>query len=190
MTAAARAATRGIVLCEDKLTERFLRQLLASLGFDTRHRMRFDSAPSGKGAAEAWVRKRYPREVRLLRAKRHQRDLCLVAVRDGDCVGVTKRKLELDHELELEDLQPRQAGERIATPVPTWSIETWLLALLGDAELPEDVPGKPELVRRHGGREREVVIAAVRAWSEGGASRSGVPSPRDGASELERVARP
>src|SRR5690606_23515650 len=129
---------------------------------DTRHRIRFDSAPSGTGAAEAWVRKRYPREVRLLRAKRHQRDLCLVAVRDGDCVGVIRRKLELDQELQFEELEPRQAGERIATPVPSWSIETWLLALLGDAELPEDVPGKPEFLKRHRGREREAVLVAVR----------------------------
>lgn len=178
---------RGVVLCEDKLTEQFLRRLLDALGFDTRRRIRFRTAPAGSGSGEAWVRQRYPHEVRLLRSKRHQRDLCLLAIRDGDRFGIDVRKRELDEQLVTEQLAPRQPEERIATPVPTWSIETWLLALLGDVAVHEGMPTKAELARRHGARTDEAITAAVRAWSEGAAEASGLPSLRDGSAELTRL---
>jgi hypothetical protein len=82
-----RAAMRGVVLCEDKLTERFVRKLLGSLGFDVRRRIRFETAPAGAGSGEAWVRQRYPNEVRELRSKRHQRDLYLLERRGGCGLG-------------------------------------------------------------------------------------------------------
>lgn len=148
---------------------------------------RFARAPAGAGSGEAWVRQRYPREVRELRSKRHQRDLCLLAIRDGDRFGTDARKRELDEELVSEELAPRQARERIATPVPTWSIETWLLALLGDVEPSEGEPVKAELVRRHGERIGEAIVAAVRAWLEGAAATSRLPSLRDGVVELARL---
>lgn len=184
----ARATMRGVVLCEDKLTERFVRKLLGSLGFDTQRRFRFETAPAGSGSGEAWVRQRYPHEVRLLRSKRHQRDLCLLAIRDGDRLGVDVRKRELDAQLMVEELAPRQAQERIATPVPTWSIETWLLALIDGTELDEGEPYKAELSRRHGERSSAVIAAAVRAWGEGGASAAALSSLRDGMNELGRLA--
>jgi hypothetical protein len=182
-----RAALRGVVLCEDKLTEQFARKLLSSLGFDTRRRIRFATAPAGSGSGEAWVRLRYPHEVRELRSKRHQRDLCLLAIRDGDRFGTDARKRELDEQLVSTELAPRQDRERIATPVPTWSIETWLLALLGADGLHEGEPVKAELVRRHGERLGEAIAAAVRAWTEGLAAASALPSLRDGVTELARL---
>jgi hypothetical protein len=178
---------RGVVLCEDKLTERFVRRLLDSLGFDTRRRIRFETAPAGSGSGEAWVRQRYPHEVRLLRSKRHQRDLCLLAIRDGDRFGIDVRKRELDEQLVTEQLAPRQPEERISTPVPTWSIETWLLALLGDDAVYEGAPTKAELVKLHGERADEAIAVAVRAWSEGAAEASSLPSLRDGIVELARL---
>jgi hypothetical protein len=133
------------------------------------------------------VRQRYPREVRELRSKRHQRDLCLLAIRDGDRFGTDVRKRELDEQLVSTQLAPRQAAERIATPVPTWSIESWILALLGDTELHEGEPTKAVLVRRHGERIGEAIAAAARAWCEGMAAASTLPSLRDGVDELARL---
>jgi hypothetical protein len=184
-----RGAMRGVVLCEDKLTEQFARKLLSNLGFDTRRRIRFARAPAGEGSGEAWVRQRYPREVRELRSKRHQRDLCLLAIRDGDRFGTDVRKRELDEQLVSTQLAPRQATERIATPVPTWSIESWILSLLGETELHEREPAKAELVRRHGERIGEAIAAAARAWCEGAAAASGLPSLRDGVDELARLSK-
>jgi hypothetical protein len=100
---------------------------------------------------------------------------------------VDARKRELDEQLLTKELSPRQARERIATPVPTWSIETWLLALLGETGLHEGEPVKAELARRHGERSEEAIGAAVRAWNQGAAAASELPSLRDALIELARL---
>lgn len=53
-----RRGIRGVVITEDRRTERFFRRLLVALGFENRG-FRFHTAPIGDGAAEAWVRKHF-----------------------------------------------------------------------------------------------------------------------------------
>jgi len=130
-----RKGIQGIVLVEDRRTERFVRHLLDRLGFDAR-KVRFEPAPSGQGAAECWVLARYPREVRYLRSRQPLR--FLLAVRDGDSVGVARRKQQLDDALAEAGLAARASDERIGAPVPTWSIESWLFDLLGQEGVNED----------------------------------------------------
>ncbi|MCI0488770.1 MAG: hypothetical protein L0229_19440 [Blastocatellia bacterium] len=81
-----RKQLRGTILAEDRRTERFFRELLVHLGFDKR-KFIFKTAPSGKGDAGAWVRVQYVEEVNLLRQKKYQQSLCLLAARDGDRDG-------------------------------------------------------------------------------------------------------
>lgn len=45
------------IVCEDRLTERFLINVCQRQKVGVLH---VDVAPSGKGAASAWVRRRYP----------------------------------------------------------------------------------------------------------------------------------
>jgi len=184
--ASERKSIRVTVLVEDKRQERFVRELLLHLGFDSR-KLRFDVAPSGEGAAEAWVRKRYPGEVKVLRSKIYQKDLSLLAMRDGDAKGVSARKGELDDELAANGHAKRGASERISTPVPTWSIETWLLQLLGEDALSEDKSYKTRFppVRR---KEAEAIRAAVGAWPGSGAGTGLPPSLADGCVEIARLA--
>ena len=180
---ASRSAARGVVLAEDKRTERFFRKLLARLGFDTR-RLTFETAPSGKGSAEAWVRLRYPREVEVLRAKNYQKDLVPVAVRDGDQIGVEGRKRELGEQLDEAGADPRRSTERIATPVPTWSIETWLLALLDGADQDETRSLKREFESAYAREERNAVETAVSSWPSAQVSEAHPPSLLDCQREL------
>lgn len=137
-----RGQIQGVVLVEDRRTERFIRHLLEHLGFDLRgKRIRFVVAPSGEGSGEAFVKRAYPAEVKYLRS-RHP--LCfLLAIRDGDGDGVRARKAQLDEVLKESGLAARGEKERIGTPVPTWSIETWLLDLLGEVGLNEDLKPTP-----------------------------------------------
>src|SRR5436190_2155568 len=123
---------RGTVLSEDSRTERFFRELLVDLGFN-KHKLYFRTAPRGKGDAKKWTcaPSQYPSEVRGLRQVKQQR-VFLIVVLDGDNADPHQRKTELDDCLRSERLEVRQAAERIAAPVPTWSIETWILALLGE----------------------------------------------------------
>jgi len=184
-----RTRIRGTLLAEDMATERFFRHLLVGLGFDKR-KFRFQTAPAGKGDAAAWVRKRYPVEVRLLRAKKHQRQLCLIAVRDGDSVGPASRKADLDAALAEGMLSPRHEDERVATPVPTWSIETWLFALLGEETVDERSSRKWDFERRYppGTAEYERALRdAAQAWLTRANSVPTVPSLADGSAEMTRI---
>jgi hypothetical protein len=183
-----RAGLRGFVITEDKRTERFVRRLLSTLGYNVK-KFRFETAPNGDGAGEAWVRRRYPQNVKILRVKNFQR-LCLIAVRDGDSVGVDVRKAELEEALRLASMQPRQAHERIATPVPTWSIENWLLDLLEHADINEDKgpdgarTWKQVFERTYGFEEARALTDAVQAWSS---AEIRLASLGDGRAELSRI---
>ncbi len=179
-----REKLRGVVLAEDKRTERFFRALLLELGFKAR-RFRFETAPAGEGAAEAWVARRYPDEVKVLRSKNYQPALRLVAVRDGDTVGVRVRKQELDQALEATGLAVRQAGEGIATPVPNRNIETWLLALLTEADLDETADYKHRFEQEHRADERRALREAAAAWKD--IDLMSLPSLRDGKTEVLRL---
>ncbi|MEW6212761.1 MAG: hypothetical protein AB1631_30830 [Acidobacteriota bacterium] len=181
-----RAKLRGTVLAEDRRHERFFRELLVHLGFNI-NKLTFRTAPSGRGDAKAWVRAQYPHEAGLLRRKIYQQ-LFLVAVRDGDNDGVTERKADLDDALRESGLNPRQKDERIATPVPTWSIETWMLALLGDHTVDESVSRKQDFEHRYPGREeRQALRDAAQAWRDEADRIPPLPSLADGKSEMNRI---
>lgn len=167
------------MLAEDQRTLRFFRLLLRELGFELRS-FRFLVAPRGVGAAEAWVRLRYPGEVKALRSRNYQRRLCVVAVRDGDAVGVAARKREMDRELQAAGLDPRGPDERIALPVPTWSIESWLLSILGKS-VAEDQRVKHEFSPPD---ETEALREAARAWA---GFATPLPSLVDSRAEMQRV---
>jgi hypothetical protein len=182
-----RKQLRGTVLAEDPRTERFFRALLVHLGFD-KHKLRFRTAPQGRGDAKVWIRaqSQYPFEVKLLRQKKQQ--LFLVAVMDGDNEGVTAGKQHLDAALSNTMQGVRQKGESIATPVPTWSIETWLLALLGDENLDETVKTKLDFQNRFPGKkERRAVQDAAEQWRNRAARVPTVPSLADGKIEMRRI---
>jgi hypothetical protein len=170
------------VVCEDKRTERFLRELLRARGFDVR-RVRFDTAPAGRGAAEAWVRHQISTFVSDIR--RHPgEDLFLVAVRDGDTAGVARRKRELEEQLTGR----RSRTERIAALVPTWSIETWLLALNGEPSITEArAPAEGSTWKQRYNHvvdndERPWIQRAARAWETGT-----LPSLVDARDEILRI---
>lgn len=194
-----RRQLRGTVLVEDSRTERFFRELLLHLGFE-RHKLYFIPAPKGKGDAKAWIRaqSQYPSEVRKLRQRRFQQ-VFLITVMDGDNADPVRRKAELDVCLQDQGMGPRQADERIAIPVPTWSIETWLLALLGES-VDEATSQKREFERRYPGKEersalRDAAIAwdslrrrvAALRWESGADRISSVPSLADSKIEMRRI---
>lgn len=181
-----RKKLRGTILAEDRLTERFFAKLLEHLGFTGP--FYFRTAPSGVGDAGAWVRAQYALEVRLLRGKSYQRQLCLVAVRDGDNAGVASRKSDLETALSEAGLKARQRQERIATPVPTWSIETWLLALLGDNTVDESRSRKRDFRDVYPRKEtRNALRDAARAWRARAEHAPSVPSLADGSAEMTRI---
>lgn len=134
------------LVCEDRLTERFLSKVCQRQKLGVLH---VDIAPAGKGAASAWVRRKYPEFVKLHRSKNYQKNLCLLVAIDGDNQGVSVRKLELAQELVHAGVEARNPAELIAVFVPTWSIETWLASLVDGSAYDEGRPLKEDNAVRH-----------------------------------------
>src|SRR5204863_200353 len=142
-----------------------IRSLLIVLGYDS-SRFRFFTAPRGQGDPKAWLSAQYPSEVNLLRRKNFQY-LCLITSCDGDNVGFVERKREFDGHLRTAGFVTRQAADRIALPTPTWSIETWLLFLLGDDNVDESESSK-EIFERRFRKDRDeggAIRDASQAWA-------------------------
>ena len=141
-----------VLLCEDRQHETFVRRFLRRSGWSTR-RLRVEMAPPGQGAAEQFVRNRFPVELSSYRSKRHQVDQALIVVLDGDNQGVEARVDGLAQACQSKGISPRGQDERVAILVPTWRIETWLAYLDGKAveEGRKDYPrlARPSDCQRH-----------------------------------------
>lgn len=108
-----------VILCEDKQQYLFARYFLQKKGF----KGNFDPkiCPSGKQAAEQYVRDRYAAEVKAHRSKNYL-NICLIVVIDADKSTVADRIKQLDSVLK----EKRQPKEKIAIFVPKRNIETWI----------------------------------------------------------------
>ena len=84
-----------VLLCEDTQHEAFARRFLEEAGWST-YRLRVEKAPGGRGSAEQFVRKRFPRELAVYRRRRGSVAQTLIVVLDGDDRGVRRRQAELD----------------------------------------------------------------------------------------------
>jgi hypothetical protein len=181
------ARKRTRLLCEDKLQQVFVRRLLKILDF----RVTTVALPGGNGgAAEQYVREKFPGEVRRWRSRRHQQNLALVAVIDADTSTVNDRKRQLNQRLVSEGMMVRQNGERVAMLVPKRNIETWIASLLGK-DVDEKTDYKHLLRLRGNEREcRDAVVALKNILDlparrrEAKLHQNHPPSLRDGCSEI------
>jgi len=119
-----------IGLCEDAQQYTFFYRLLKALGF-SRHQIDIKRAPVGEGAAEKWVRDRYPDEVEVYRRKSSHQNFGLLVAIDADTNPVKRRYRQFNEELAEACQDHRRHGEEICIQVPKREIETWIYDLLG-----------------------------------------------------------
>ncbi|MBT9585224.1 hypothetical protein IV102_17905 [bacterium] len=98
----------------------------------------------------------------------------------------------MDEALKEAGKRVRSKGEPIALPVPTWSIENWLLSLLEESEIDEERQSKaPNLTWKHifehkyGDDEGAAIKAVANAWIS--PQPGELPSLTDGREEVERI---
>lgn len=132
-----------VILCEDTQHETFCRRFLRAAGWSDR-RIRVVKAPAGRGAAEQFVRRHFPDELRAHRSR--PLDEALVVMIDGDTRGVHTRLNELGAACRDAGVAERTRHERVGVFVPTWNIETWLVYLDGH-RVDEGRPDYPALAR-------------------------------------------
>ncbi len=136
----ARRGVRLILICEDEEHERFARYALLGLGFG-RPELRFFRSPSGRGAAEQWVRRQYATEVRAYRRKAGYQRVGLVVVIDADRRTVSEREEQLADELASAQEPARETRERVLHWTPRRHIETWV-AFLCSRDVDEEMDCK------------------------------------------------
>lgn len=157
-----------VILCEDTQHEAFCRRFLSANGWSVRA-IRVEKAPRGRGAAEQFVRQRFPRELKAHRSRPVSQ--ALVVMIDGDAHGVEARLQKLDEACRNSGVEVRGPGARVALFVPTWNIETWLAYLDGET-VDEARSNYPRLTRE---RECQRHVDALTEMCRVGALRQ--PSP-------------
>lgn len=139
-------ATQVVLLCEDKRHEQFCRRFLSERGVSHR-RIRSLVAPPGCGDAKAWVRERYPMELKAYRAKANHLTNSLVVMTDVDQETHQQRRSSLENACQLAGITDATLNERILVALPKWAIETWILNLMGEP-LPEETRVQPSHKQR------------------------------------------
>jgi hypothetical protein len=124
---------RIVLLCEDSQQESFVRRFLQGTGWNNRE-IRVEKSPNAKGAAEQWVRERFPKELLAYRNRSSRAASALVAVIDADIRSVLQRSDELCAACREEGVSFRSEGESVAIVIPKRNIETWIRYL-------EEIPG-------------------------------------------------
>lgn len=119
-----------VVLAEDERHERLVRRYLYRLGH-SRHDIRVEDLPSGRGCGEQWVRERYARAVKACRGRSVRAETALIVAIDADQGPVGRRLRQLREALEQAGLAARAEGETIVHLIPKRSVETWVLCLSG-----------------------------------------------------------
>jgi hypothetical protein len=134
------------------------------------------------------VRRHLPKEVREVR--RRARELrALVVVVDGDSKGPEARFAEMHETLAEAGLERLHERERIALCVPTRTVETWCLWLLGDHGVDEIGDYKAKFTAQWE-RQRSLPKRAAEAWlrqPDLALEEARVPSLCDGRRALQRL---
>lgn len=117
-----------ILLCEDKQQQVLIGRVLGKLR--DKDFVRRLPMPCGQGSGEQFVRERFPIELKAQRTKAVTS--VLVAVVDGDTIGIDERRRQLYEACTDADVDPPRPGDRVLIAIPTRNIETWLSYLGGE----------------------------------------------------------
>jgi hypothetical protein len=123
------------VLCEDEVHRQFIERLADRFGIGPRQRQ-INASPNSV-AADAYVLQNYAEAVSLWRAERHDANVGLLVVIDGDTRGVARRRQDLAKKLKDAGMDPIALADPVAILVPTWHIETWIGWLSGHRPVDE-----------------------------------------------------
>ena len=116
-----------VLLCEDLQTSSFVRRFLYYRGFHGREITTL-VAPPGRQSGEHWVRTRYPKELKAIRAR--QRAFLLVIV-DADTQSTEARRSQLDQACNERGVPRKKPEDPVIVAVPRRNIETWFAYLQG-----------------------------------------------------------
>lgn len=119
------------ILCEDVQMRTFIQSVLIHQGINAR-RIRISNYPCGEGCGEAFVRREFVREYKIIKSTNYLRKVLIVCT-DADNFEVAERMKVLKQELENNQIKWEGVKEPIILWIPKRQIETWISALKGEA---------------------------------------------------------
>ena len=128
-----------VLLCEDARTDIFVRRFLWHRKFRGRDVFTLP-LPAGSASGEAWVRKRFPKQ---LRAIRHRQRAVLLVVTDADTNTTSERRSHLDQQCDRCNVVRSQRHDPVIVVVPRRNIESWLHHLKTSQAVAETHAYKP-----------------------------------------------
>lgn len=158
---------RLFVLCEDALHRGFVERLADRWGIGPRQRT-IRASPQARGSASDFVLKNLVEIAQMWRKERHDDNVFLLIVIDGDEHGVELRRRQLTQILADAKLAIDAVDPRAAILVPSWHMETWIAWLCGHRPIDETTRYKEhgdggEVARRIKKGEYSTRLAAA-AW--------------------------
>jgi hypothetical protein len=163
--AMSKKGVRITLLVEDRLLERFIRQVLLTFGFHRRE-LRVLPYPVGQGSAKLWVDRQYPREVRAYRSKATYQQIAMLVGTDADEQTHQQRLQRLESALQAEGADARTQDERIVVWIPKWHIETWI-AHFSSLEVVEHERCKHRIAKSNVPACAKAFVDEYRAFADG-----------------------
>lgn len=120
-----------IILAEDVRHQRLVRRYLIRRFNCSSRDIRLVELPGGRSAAEQWVRKKYPDELKAWRNRAARARTALIAVIDADTGTIDARQQQLQRSAEDAGVVIRSDGDAVVHLIPKRNVETWILSLTG-----------------------------------------------------------
>lgn len=112
-----------IILCEDKLTQCYIRRFLLAQGISRRKISPVELPAAGCG--EQYVREQFPRYLQGLRSKNFNATVLVVAI-DADTKTCSERKKQLKNACSDCTVAPQSKSDKLLLFIPKRAIETWI----------------------------------------------------------------
>lgn len=147
-----------LILCEDKLTQCFIRYFLINQGI--KGRKIYPLPLPAAGCGEQFVRTRFPNELKNLRSRNFDANILVVAI-DADNYSPAQRKEQLNEACINFCIESIRIEDKILLFVPKRNIETWVKYFDG-----ENVDETTDYAHFLNGHESDCYSSAVKMSDE------------------------
>ena len=120
---------RYTILCEDKLSQCYIRRFLLAQGIS--RRKIFPSALPAAGCGEQYVREQFPRYLQALRSKNFNATVLVIAI-DADKKTCSEREAQLQAACSACAVAPWSKNDKLLLFIPKRAIETWIKHFAGE----------------------------------------------------------
>lgn len=132
------------VLCEDKLSQCYIRRFLMAQGISGRKIIMLQLP--ARGCGEQYVRCQFPKYLTTLRSRNFLSNVLVVSI-DADTKSCTERNGQLDEMCRAVGVSERSKVDKVLVFIPKRNIETWVKCF--DGENVDEIQDYAHFLRGH-----------------------------------------